>query len=147
MNAVTPVSFSLAHCAVSVSTFTMSGFADGDALKLEFPNEDFEIQYSSDGHSIAVMKHDGAKCDGVIRLGQGNMLIAMLRQLHEASLRAGGIRYPFSAVNTKSPDERAAGSLLFMGRIPILWGDTAQAAEFKFDLAVTEFTGGTLIPT
>ncbi len=144
MSTVTPVSFSLDFCSVNFSNVTMSGFAEGDGMVLEFPDDDFEFQHSSDGLIIAIKKHNVA-CDGMIRLGQGNLLITVMRQLHEASLAAGGIWYPFFAKNLKSPDEVAAGSAMLTKRIPFKWSDTAQPAEIPFKLAVTQFAGGTLL--
>ncbi len=138
--------FSLQFCAVTVGTLpALSGFAEGDALTVEFPNDDFEVQNSSDGEAIGVQKHNTV-ADLMIRLGQGNPLITQLRQLHEASLAAGGITYPFSAINLKSPDELVTGDLLFKKRIPIKWGDTAQPAEIPAFLNVTQIVGGTLLP-
>lgn len=138
--------FSLQFCSVNVATLpALSGFAEGDALTVEFPNDDFEVQQSSDGEAIGVQKHN-TMADGMLRLGMGSPLITLLRQLHEASLAAGGLTYPFSAINLKSPDEIVTGDLLFKKRIPIKWGDTAQPAEIPFFLNVTKIAGGTLLP-
>lgn len=146
MSKVRPVTFSLQFCSINIDTLTMSGMAEGDALTLEFPNDDFEKQESSDGNVIFVQKHNST-LDGMLRLGQGVPLISLLRQLHEASLLAGGLTYQFSAVNLKSADEIVKGALLFKKRPPIKWGDTGQPVEFPFFLAVTVMAGGVIIPT
>lgn len=139
--------FSLQFCSITVSTLpALSGFAEGDALTVEYPNDDFEKQESSDGQVIWVQKHNST-ADGMIRLGQGNSLISLLRQLHQASVDAGGITYQFSAKNLKSPDELVTGNLMFKKHIPIKWGDTAQPAEIPFDLLVTAIAGGDITPT
>ncbi len=143
---ITPVTFSLQFVSINISSFTLSGFAEGDAMTLEYPNDDFEMQASSDGLVIFIQKHNPT-CDGMIRLGQGNALISPLRQLHQLSLDAGGIHYPFTAKNLKSPDEEAAGSLLFKKQPPIKWSDSAQPAEFAFFLTASRFAGGTILPT
>ena len=143
---VRPVTFSLKHCSINVDSLTMSGFAEGDALTLEFPNDDFEKQESSDGNVIFVQKHNSV-LDGMLRLGQGIPLIPLLRQLHENSLAAGGLHYSFSAVNLKSDDEICKGLLLFKKRAPIKWGDAGQPVEFPFFLTVTAMAGGTITPT
>jgi hypothetical protein len=124
----------------------MSGFAEGDALTVEYSNDDFEVQNSSDGEAIFVQKHNSV-ADGMLRLGQGNLLIPLLRQLHEASLTAGGLTYAFSAVNLKSPDELVRGNLIFKKRIPIKWADTASPAEIPFFLQVSLISGGSITPT
>jgi hypothetical protein len=122
----------------------VTGFAEGDGLTLEYPNDDFERQESSDGLVIWVQKHNTV-CEGVLRLGQGIYLISLIRQLHEASLAAGGVFYPFSYKNLKSPDEYAAGQMIFKKRIPIKASDSAQPAEIPFDLQASVFAGGTLL--
>jgi hypothetical protein len=146
MPGVRPVTFSLQFCSINVDSLTLSGFAEGDALTLEFPNDDFEKQESSDGEVIFVQKHNST-LDGMLRLGQGVPGVSQLRQLHELSLAAGGVTYQFSAVNLKSADEICTGSLLFKKRAPIKWGDTGQPVEFPFFLTVTQIAGGTIIPT
>jgi hypothetical protein len=139
--------FSLQFCSITVSTLpALTGFAEGDALTLEYPNDDFEAQESSDGEVIWVQKHN-SNMDGMIRLGQGNSLISLLRQLHQASLDAGGLSYQFSATNLKSPDESVTGLLVFKKHIPIKWGDTAQPAEVPFGLTVTSIAGGAITPS
>jgi len=141
-----PTTFSLNFCSVIMAGVgPIEGFAEGDALMLEFPNDDFERQESSDGYVVWVQKHNTV-CEGMLRLGQGNPLIALLRQLHDASKSAGGFLYSFTAENIKSPDERAAGSIIFKKNIPIKWSDTAQPAEIPFDFQPTVFAGGTLLP-
>lgn len=146
MAGVRPVTFSLQYCSINIDSLTMSGMAEGDALTLEYPNDDFEKQESSDGNVIYIQKHNSV-LDGMLRLGQGVPLIGLLRNLHEASLLAGGLNYSFSAVNLKSNDEICKGSLLFKKRPPIKWGDTGQPVEFPFFLAATVMAGGTIIPT
>ena len=146
MPGVRPVTFSLQFCSINIASVPISGFAEGDALTLEYPNDDFEKQESADGNVIYIQKHNNT-LDGMLRLGQGVPHIGLLRQLHEASLTAGGINYDFSAVNLKSTDELCKGKLLFKKRPPIKWGDTGQPVEFPFFLAATVITGGTIIPT
>ena len=141
-----PVTFSMQFVSVSISSLTMSGFAEGEGVSLDFPSDDFDLQAGSDGFAIFVQKHNPV-LDGTIRLTQGNPLIAQIRLLHEASLAAGGVTYPFTAINLKSPDEVCTGALLFKKRIPIKWADSAQPAEIPFFLTVSSMTGGTLIPT
>ena len=139
--------FSLQFCPVNISTLpALTGFAEGDALTLEFPNDDWEVQESSDGEVIFIQKHNSTM-DGMIRLGQGNSLISLMRQLHQASLDAGGISYQFSAKSLKSPDEAITGRLMFKKHAPFKWGDTAQPAEFPFSLVVTMLAGGDITPT
>lgn len=142
----TAVTFALGQCSVQVSSYTVTGFASGDALTVEFPNDDFEKEDSSDGLVTFVQKHNST-ADGMIRLGQGNPLITIMRQLHEASLFAGGITYQFTAINLKSPDEMVIGRLMFKKRIPIKWGDTVQHAEIPFFLVVEKIAGGTILPS
>lgn len=142
----TPVTFALSMCSVQISSFNMTGFAPGDALTIEFPNDDFDKEDSSDGLVTFIMKHQST-ADGVIRLGQGNALIAIMRQLHEASLAVGGLTYQFSCINLKSPDEMAVGKLMFKKRLPIKWGDAIQHAEIPFFLVVEKIAGGTITPS
>lgn len=142
----TPVTFALSKCSVQFSTFTVRGFAPGDALTIEFPNDDVDKEDSSDGLVTFILKHQST-ADGVIRLGQGNPLIAIMRQLHEASLAAGGITYPFSCINLKSPDELCVGKAMLKKRIPLKWGDGIQHAEVPFFLVVEKLSGGTITPT
>jgi hypothetical protein len=124
----------------------VSGFAEGDALTVEFPNDDFEMQNSSDGQVIYIQKHNDV-ADGMIRLGQGNPLTDLMRQLHEASLAAGGLSYDFSAINLKSPTELVQGKMVFKKRVPVKWADTAQPAEIPFFLTVSVISGGNILPT
>jgi hypothetical protein len=146
MPGYTPVTFSLNFCAVNLANLpAVTGFAEGDALNLEYPNDDFERQESSDGLVIWVQKHNTV-VEGVLRLGQGNYLVALIRTLHEASKAAGGLLYPFSAKNLKSPDELAAGQMMIKKGPPIKWSDTAQPVEINFDLQASVFAGGTLLP-
>lgn len=139
------LSFALSQCSVSVSSYTVSGFAKGDALTVEFPNDDFEIETGSDGYHTLIEKYGGDLADGMMRLQQGNPLIAAFRTLHEASRTAGGVAYQFRAVNKKSPDEKVVGKLVFKKRTPIKWADTAQPAEIPFFLIVESIQGGTLL--
>jgi hypothetical protein len=139
--------FSLQFCSVTLGTLpAVSGFAEGDAMTVEFPNDDFEVQNSSDGESIFVQKHNQV-ADGMIRLGQGNPLIDLIRALHEASLVAGGLSYDFSAINLKSPTELVKGKMVFKKRIPVKWADTAQPAEIPFYINVSAIAGGNILPT
>lgn len=141
-----PVTFSLNFIAVTIGPVgPITGYAEGDAVVMEFPNDDFERQESSDGFVIWIQKHNTV-LEGMLRLGQGNPVISQLRQLHEASRNAGGILYPYSAKNLKSPDEAVSGGLIFKKRAPIKWGDTAQPVEIPFDLQPTVYGGGTLLP-
>lgn len=141
-----PVTFSLNFISVTIGPVgPLAGYAEGDAVVMEFPNDDFERQESTDGFTIWVQKNNTV-LEGMIRLGQGNPFIALLRDLHAASLAAGGIMYPFTAVNLKSTDEKVSGNLIFKKRAPIKWADTAQPVEFPFDLQPTIYGGGTLPP-
>jgi hypothetical protein len=141
-----PTTFSLNHCAIVMGGLgPFEGFAEGDALTLEQPNDDFESQESSDEHIIWVQKH-ASKMDGMLRLGQGNPLISAVKLLHEASRKAGGILYSFSAKNLKSTDELASGVIILKKRISLKWGDTAQPAEIPFDFLPSVYVGGTLPP-
>jgi hypothetical protein len=142
----TPVTFSLQFVSITISSFVMSGFPEGDAATFVFGNDDFEKSESSDGFVIFVQKHNNT-LDGMIRLQQGNPLIAQLRALHEASLAAGGLHYPFMAKNLKSPDELVRGSLLFKKRFDIKWGDSANPVEVPFFLTTDNMDGGTITPT
>lgn len=143
---LTPVTFSLQFVSLTISSFSLSGFPEGDALTLEYPNDDFEKHESSDGFVIFVQKHNNA-VDGMFRLQQGNPLISPMRQLVKASKLAGGIHYPFLAKNLKSPDEIAQGKMLFKVQPPIRFADSAQPAEFKFFLTPKQFAGGAITPT
>jgi len=146
MTGKTTVTFDLEQCSIIVASIPMSGFAPGDGLTIEFPNDDFDKEDSSDGLVTFVRKHNHT-ADGQLRLGQGNPLIATLRQLHEASLAAGGLTYPFLCRNLKSLDEQVVGKLLFKKRIPLKWGDGMQHAEIPFFLVVEKIEGGTYIPS
>lgn len=146
MPPITPVTFSLQFVAITISSFIMSGFPEGDAATFAYPNDDFEKSESSDGFVIFVQKHNST-LDGMLRLQQGNPRIVQMRALHEASRNAGGITYPFTALNLKSPDEIVRGSLLFKKRFDIKWGDSANPVELPFFLTADEMAGGTLTPT
>ncbi len=145
--AVTNRTFSLQFCSVTLGTLpAMSGFAEGDALTVEYPNDDFEPQQGSDGEVIWVQKHNSV-ADTVLRLAQGNPLISLIRQLHEASLLAGGVTYQFSAINLKSPDEFVKGQAMIKKRPPVKWSDTGQPVEIMIGLNVSAMAGGTITPT
>ncbi len=137
--------FGLNFCAVSLSSITFSGLADGDGVTMSFPNDDFEVTQGSDGHAIWVRKHN-VVADVVIRLGQGNPQIAQVRQLHLASLALDGILYAFNAINLKSTDEVVSGQAMIKKTPDIKWGDSAQAAEIMLGVTATIFAGGTYIP-
>jgi len=140
-----PTTFSMNYVATSIASLPIvTGYAEGDGLTIEFPNDDFERQESSDGFVIWVQKHNTvAEC--MLRLGQGNPLIALIRTLHQASLLAGGLHYQFGAANLKSLDEVVSGSMIFKKHVPIKWSDTGQPAEIPFDLQVSNIAGGTLL--
>lgn len=138
--------FSLNFCSVTLGTIPpFTGFADGDAVTMGYGNDDFEQTTSSDGHVIWVQKHN-AVADVSIRLGQGNPLIAVVRQLHKASVLAGGILYPFNAVNLKSTDELVAGQAMIKKQPEIKWADSAQPIEITLGLSASTFAGGTILP-
>lgn len=138
--------FSLNFCSVTLGTLPpFTGFAEGDAATMAYPNDDFEMQQSSDGHVIWVQKHNTV-ADVSIRLGQGNPLTALVRQLHVASLQAGGILYPFNAINLKSTDEIVAGQAMIKKQPEIKWADTAQPIEIMLGLSASTFAGGTILP-
>lgn len=137
--------FSLNFCSVSLSTLVFGGFADGDGVTMGYGSDDFEYTPGSDGHGIWVQKHN-TKVDVVIRLAMGNPLTALVRQLHKASKLAGGILYPFNAINLKSTDEIVAGQAMIIKEPEIKWSDTAQPIEIALGVAATTFAGGTILP-
>ena len=137
--------FSMNFVATSIATIpVVTGYAEGDGLTLEFPNDDFERQESSDGDVIWVQKYNTV-AEGMLRLGQGNALISLIRLLHEQSKAAGGLHSPFTAATLKRPDEVVAGKLIFKKTIGIKWADTPQAVEVPFDLKITKIEGGTIL--
>jgi len=139
------LSFALSKCAITISSYTVSGFAKGDALTVEFTNDDFMVEAGSDGLYTLIEQVGGDLADGMIRLQQGNTLISVMRSLHKASLAAGGVAYQFRADNTKSPDEFITGKLIFKKKFPYKWGDSAQPMEIPFFLIVEQEQGGTLL--
>jgi len=142
----TSVSFSLQFCSITIGSLPpMGGFPEGDALKIAFDGDDFEQQNSSDGFVVYVQKHNNT-CTLTLRIQQGHYLIPLLRQLIEASRAAGGIFYPFSAINLKSTDEIVAGKLLFKKQPDLSWSDGASPVEFTASLQPTMFAGGSIIP-
>jgi hypothetical protein len=138
--------FSLNFCAVTLGTLpAFSGFADGDGITMGYANDDFEQVTGSDGFTIWVQKHN-VVVDVSIRLAMGNPLTALVRQLHKASALAGGILYPFSAINLKSTDERVAGQAMIKKQPEIKWADSAQPIEIALGVSASEFAGGTIVP-
>ncbi len=141
----TTVSFALNQCSVTISTFTLTGYAAGDAVSIEFPSDDFEMEVGSDGFVTYVQKHN-TTADVVIRLAQGNPLVDQLRALHETSRQAGGVTWPFNARNLKST-ESASGKLMFKKHPPIKWADSVQPIEFTASLSEVKISGGLITPT
>ncbi len=138
--------FSLNFCSVTLATMpAFTGFADGDGVTMGYDSDDFEYTPGSDGHGIWVQKHN-VKVNVAIRLAQGNPLTALVRQLHKASLLAGGILYPFGAINLKSTDEIVAGQAMIVKQPEIKWADTAQPIEIMLGVSATTFAGGTYLP-
>lgn len=138
--------FSLNFCSVTLGTLPpVTGFADGDGCTMGYPNDDFEQVTGSDGFVIWVQKHNTV-CDVSIRLAQGNPLTAQVRQLHKASLLAGGILYPFNAINLKSTDEIVAGQAMIKKQPEIKWADTPQPIEIMLGVSASTFAGGTYLP-
>lgn len=137
--------FSLNFCALSLSSLQFSGFANGDGFTMTYPNDDFEMSQGSDGFVIWIQKHNSV-VDVTLRLAQGNPLTALVRQLHVASLAAGGILYPFQYINLKSTDEIVAGQAMIKKQPDIGGGDSEKPVEIALGLTATTFAGGTYIP-
>ena len=138
--------FSLNFCSVTLGTLpAFTGFAEGDAVTMGYPNDDFEMQQSSDGHVIWVQKHNTV-VDVAIRLGMGNPMTALVRQLHKANKLAGGVLYPFNAINLKSTDEIVSGQAMIKKEPEIKWADTAQPIEIALGVSASTFAGGTYVP-
>jgi hypothetical protein len=138
--------FSLNFCSVTLGTLpAVTGFADGDGITMGYANDDFEQVTGSDGFVIWVQKHNTV-VDVSLRLAMGNPLTAQVRQLHVASLAAGGILYPFNAINLKSTDEIVSGQAMIKKQPEIKWSDTPQPIEIMLGVSASTFAGGTYIP-
>ena len=56
MTTPTVRTFSLQFCSLQLSSLNLTGFAEGEAFKLVYAADDFEVVVSSDGQVIAVQK-------------------------------------------------------------------------------------------
>jgi hypothetical protein len=133
-------SFDLQFLAVTLGTLTIRGWADGDALIGEFPNDDFELISGADGEVLVIRKHNSV-ADITLRIAQGNPLIDQVRQLHEASLQSGTLAYPFEAVNLRGT-ERMAGGAVIKKRPRMAFSDSSQPVEINIGLVVSAWDGG-----
>lgn len=137
--------FSLNFCSVTLASIPFSGFANGDGITMGYANDDFEWSGGSDGFGIWVQKHN-SNVDVAIRLAQGNPITALVRQLHVASLAAGGILYPFQYINLKSTDEIVAGQVMIKKHPDIKASNSEQPIEIALGLSASTFAGGTYVP-
>lgn len=137
--------FSLNFCAVTLASIPFSGFANGDGITMGYANDDFELSQGSDGFAIWIQKYN-TSVDVTLRLAQGNPITALVRQLHVASLAAGGILYPFQYINLKSTDEIVAGQAMIKKHPEIKAADTESPIEIMLGLSASTFAGGTYVP-
>lgn len=137
--------FSVNFVAATLASIPFSGYANGDGITMAYANDDFEWSGGSDGFGIWIQKHN-TNVDVTIRLAQGNPGIALVRQLHVASLAAGGILYPFQYINLKSTDEIVAGQAMIKKSPDIKAADTESPSEIMLGVSATTFAGGTIIP-
>jgi hypothetical protein len=119
----------------------VTGFADGEAFSFDFDGVDFEAAGGSHGEVTVVRKHNNIGT-GTFRTMQGSVLNAILHDLHNASVLAGGTSFVFTFKDLRGSTNINGAQAILEKHAKQSWGDTANPREWTVKIFNPNTTGG-----